>query len=56
MGEKRDPSVQLALQVLLSLGIWFVSLIVATLVLNRHPASPIVRGGMAALALFGFVT
>ena len=49
-----DPSARLAVTVVLSLVVWFGSLIVATLVLNREPASRWLRGAMVLLAVLGF--
>lgn len=40
--------------VAVSLAVWFVSLLVATLVLNEEPSSRWLRAAMVALAVIGF--
>src|SRR6185436_17039884 len=52
--EKRDPMVRLVGLVAGSLVVWFVSLIIANLVLSQDPRSPVIRGAMVALAMAGF--
>src|SRR5262245_11028707 len=51
---KRDPAVRLVTMVAGSLLVWFVSIVVANLVLIQHPASALLRGAMVALAVGGF--
>jgi len=52
--EKVDPSVRLVGMVAGSLALWFVSLVIATLVLNQEPHNRWLRAAMVLLAVLGF--
>jgi hypothetical protein len=54
-GEKRDPVVRLVTLMVTATLFWFVSLAIASLTLNREPASALLRASMVALAMAGLL-